>query len=162
MVATTRWPTCGPNGLLVAFICNHCPYVKAIRTRLVRDARELQALCVGVAAINSNDAVAYPEDSFDNMRRSASEWQLPFPYLYDESQQVARAYDAVCTPDFFGYDAQLKLRYRGRLDGSGKETRPDAVRELFDAMRAIASGAAAPAGQNPSIGCSIKWKHPHL
>src|SRR6476646_144756 len=104
----------GLNGVLVAFICNHCPYVRAIRTRLVRDAHELQALGVGVVAINSNDATTYPEDSFDNMRRIAAEWQLPFPYLYDESQQVARAYGAVCTPDFFGYDAQLKLRYRGR------------------------------------------------
>jgi peroxiredoxin len=104
----------GPNGVLVAFICNHCPYVRAIRSRLVRDARELQALGVGVVAINSNDAVAYPDDSFVNMRRIHAEWQLPFPYLYDESQQVARAYGAVCTPDFFGFDAQLKLRYRGR------------------------------------------------
>jgi peroxiredoxin len=152
----------GPNGTLVAFICNHCPYVRAIRMRLVRDARMLEALGVGVVAISSNDAVAYPDDSFDNMRRIAVEWQLPFPYLYDESQQVARAYDAVCTPDFFGYDAQLKLRYRGRLDSSGMEAKPDAVRELFDAMRSIAAGGAAPAQQNPSIGCSIKWKHEPL
>jgi peroxiredoxin len=148
----------GPQGVLVAFICNHCPYVRAIRSRLVRDARELQALGVGVVAINSNDALTYPEDSFENMRRIAIEWQLPFPYLYDESQQVARAYAAVCTPDFFGYDAQLKLRYRGRLDSSGKEARDDAQRELFDAMRSIAAGGVAPAVQNPSIGCSIKWK----
>jgi peroxiredoxin len=148
----------GPHGVLVAFICNHCPYVRAIRTRLARDARELQALGVGVVAINSNDAVAYPEDSFANMRRIAAEWQLPFPYLYDESQQVARAYDAVCTPDFFGYDAQLKLRYRGRLDSSGKEAKDDAARELFEAMKAIAAGGVAPAIQNPGIGCSIKWK----
>lgn len=151
----------GANGMLVAFICNHCPYVKAIRERLVRDARELQAFGFGVVAISSNDAVTYPEDSFDAMRRIAVEWQLPFPYLYDESQQVARAYGAVCTPDFFGYDAELKLRYRGRLDSSGKEARPDAVRELFDAMRTIAGGGAAPALQNPSIGCSIKWKSAH-
>jgi peroxiredoxin len=150
----------GANGTLVAFICNHCPYVKAIRERLVRDARELQALGVGVVAISSNDAVTHPEDSFDNMRRIAAEWQLPFPYLYDESQQVARAYGAVCTPDFFGYDAPGALRYRGRLDSSGKQARPDAVRELFDAMRAIAAGGAAPSEQNPSIGCSIKWKPP--
>jgi peroxiredoxin len=148
----------GPNGVLVAFICNHCPYVRAIRARLVRDARELQALGVGVVAINSNDAVTYPDDSFANMRRIAAEWQLPFPYLYDESQQVARAYGAVCTPDFFGYDAQLKLRYRGRLDSSGKEETDGATRELFDAMKAIAAGGVAPAIQNPSIGCSIKWK----
>ena len=150
----------GRTGTLIAFICNHCPYVRAIRARLVRDARELQALGVGVAAISSNDAVGYPEDSFDHMRRIAGEWGLPFPYLYDESQQVARAYGAVCTPDFFGYDAALKLRYRGRLDSSGKEASPDAVRELFAAMKAVAAGRAAPAVQNPSIGCSIKWKGP--
>jgi len=150
----------GPNGTLVAFICNHCPYVKAIRERLVRDARALQALGVGVVAISSNDAITYPEDSFDNMRRIALEWQLPFPYLYDESQQVARAYGAVCTPDFFGYDASGALRYRGRLDSSGKEANPGAVRELYDAMRAIATGGIAPVEQNPSIGCSIKWKTP--
>jgi peroxiredoxin len=148
----------GTHGTLVAFICNHCPYVRAIRSRLVREAHELQTLGIGVVAINSNDAVTYPDDSFDNMRRIAAEWQLPFPYLYDESQQVARAYGAVCTPDFFGYDVQLKLRYRGRLDSSGKEAREDAQRELFDAMRSIAGGGAAPAIQNPSIGCSIKWK----
>jgi peroxiredoxin len=148
----------GPNGVLVAFICNHCPYVRAIRSRLVLDARELQALGVGVVAINSNDAATYPDDSFANMRRIAAEWQLPFPYLYDESQQVARAYGAVCTPDFFGYDAQLKLRYRGRLDSSGKAETDGATRELFDAMKAITAGGVAPAIQNPSIGCSIKWK----
>ena len=148
----------GASGTLIAFICNHCPYVQAIRTRLVRDARELQALGVGVAAISSNDAVAYPQDSFDNMRRIAAEWQLPFPYLYDESQQVARAYGAVCTPDFFGYDAKMNLRYRGRLDSSGKNADADATRELYEAMRAIAAGNPAPAIQNPSIGCSIKWK----
>jgi len=149
----------GPNGLLVAFICNHCPYVKAIRARLVRDAQDLQALDVGVVAISSNDAVSYPEDSFDNMRRIAHEWRLPFPYLYDESQQVARAYGAVCTPDFFGYDAARKLKYRGRLDEGGRATpAPGAKRELVEAMRAIAAGRE-PAEQTPSIGCSIKWKH---
>ena len=148
----------GPNGTLIAFICNHCPYVRAIHERLVRDARELRALGVGVAAISSNDASAYPQDSFENMRRYARDWGFDFPYLYDESQQVARAYGAVCTPDFFGYDSGLRLRYRGRLDSSGKETSPAAVRELFEAMRAIAAGDSPPAGQNPSIGCSIKWK----
>jgi peroxiredoxin len=148
----------GPNGTLIAFICNHCPYVRAIRGRLVRDARELRAFGVGVAAISSNDASAYPQDSFENMRRHARDWGFDFPYLYDESQQVARAYGAVCTPDFFGYDAALKLRYRGRLDSSGRENRPDAQRELFEAMRAIAAGEPAPAVQNPSIGCSLKWK----
>jgi len=150
--------TRGTHGTLVAFICNHCPYVRAIRSRLVRDARDLQALGVGVVAISSNDALTYPEDSFENMRRIAADLQLPFPYLYDESQQIARAYGAVCTPDFFGYDTQLKLRYRGRLDSAGKDARDDAQRELFEAMKAIASGGVAPAMQNPSIGCSIKWK----
>ena len=148
----------GPNGTLIAFICNHCPYVQAIRERLLRDARELQALGVGVAAISSNDARAYPEDSFENMRRLAAGWRFTFPYLYDESQQVARAYGAVCTPDFFGYDAGLKLRYRGRLDSSGRGAEPGATRELFEAMRAIAAGRPAPGVQNPSIGCSLKWK----
>lgn len=148
----------GPHGTLIAFICNHCPYVRAIRERLVRDALELMPLGIGVAAISSNDAAAYPEDSFDNMRRTAAQWRLPFPYLYDESQQVAHAYGAVCTPDFFGYDAQLRLRYRGRLDSSGKEASPDATRELFEALRAVAAGGPGPAEQNPSIGCSIKWK----
>ena len=148
----------GRNGTLIAFICNHCPYVRAIRERLVRDARELQALGVGVAAINSNDASAYPEDSFENMRRIAGEWGLPFPYLYDESQRIARAYGAVCTPDFFGFDAGLTLRYRGRLDSSGREPQPDAKRELFEAMRAVVDGRAPPLVQNPSIGCSLKWK----
>jgi peroxiredoxin len=148
----------GPNGVLIAFICNHCPYVQAIRGRLVRDALGLQELGVGVAAISSNDAAAYPEDSFDNMRHVASEWKFPFPYLYDESQQVARAYGAVCTPDFFGYDAAMRLRYRGRLDSSGRQASPDAVRELYEAMRLVAAGKPAPASQHPSIGCSMKWR----
>jgi peroxiredoxin len=108
----------GPKGTLVVFICNHCPYVKAIVPRLVRDARDLQAAGVGVAAINSNDASAYPEDSFDNMKAFAETHGFTFPYLHDESQEVARAYDAVCTPDFFGFNAADELQYRGRLDES--------------------------------------------
>ena len=148
----------GQNGTLIAFICNHCPYVQAIRERLMRDALDLQALGIGVVAISSNDAITYPQDSFDNMRRIAGEWKFTFPYLYDDTQQVARAYGAVCTPDFFGYDAQLHLGYRGRLDSSGKDTRPGAVRELYEAMAALAAGQPTPGEQNPSIGCSIKWK----
>jgi hypothetical protein len=132
--------------------------VQAIRERLMRDALDLQALGIGVAAISSNDAINYPQDSFDNMRRIAGEWKFTFPYLYDDTQQVARAYGAVCTPDFFGYDAQLRLGYRGRLDSSGKDTRPGAVRELYEAMAALAAGQPAPHEQNPSMGCSIKWK----
>ncbi len=149
----------GPNGLLVMFICNHCPYVRAVLDRIVRDARELQALGIGVVAISSNDAVAYPEDSFAAMRLLWEEKRLPFPYLYDEDQSVARAYGAVCTPDFYGYDRDLHLRYHGRLDASGRQPAPaGAPRELFDAMRLVAQGKPAPARQMPSIGCSIKWK----
>ncbi|MFZ0729605.1 MAG: thioredoxin family protein, partial [Methylovirgula sp.] len=106
----------GKNGTVIVFICNHCPYVIAVIDRLVADARTLLAEGIGFAAICSNDAETYPEDSFPNMKRFAEKHKLPFPYLHDESQKVARAYDAVCTPDFFGYDKNRKLKYRGRLD----------------------------------------------
>jgi peroxiredoxin len=148
----------GPGGLLVMFICNHCPYVKAVRTRLVRDARELQALGVGSVAIMSNDPAVQPEDSFENMQRIAREFDFPFPYLLDETQAVARAYGAVCTPDFFGYNNRLELQYRGRLDASRKETVADARRELFEAMRMVAETGQGPVEQIPGIGCSIKWR----
>jgi peroxiredoxin len=149
----------GPNGTLIMFICNHCPYVQAIIDRIARDARALEALGIGVAAISSNDAVTYPEDSFDNMRRVAECERFPFPYLYDESQDVARAYGAVCTPEFFGFDADLGLQYRGRLDESRREPGPkDARRELYEAMRQIAETGKGPREQIPSMGCSIKWK----
>jgi peroxiredoxin len=149
----------GANGLLVMFVCNHCPYVRAVLDRIVRDAIELQALGVGVVAISSNDAVAYPEDSFAEMQRLWRDRRLPFPYLYDGDQSVARAYGAVCTPDFFGYDRELRLRYHGRLDASGRQPAPPgARRELFEAMQQVAQGGQAPAAQSPSIGCSIKWK----
>lgn len=149
----------GARGTLVMFICNHCPYVKAIRERLVVDARELMAEGIGVVAISSNDTAAYPEDSFERMRAIAAEWALPFPYLFDESQAVARAYGAVCTPDFFGYDAAGLLRYRGRLDAAHRGERTAGMaRELVDAMREVAAGRPVSAGQVPSMGCSIKWK----
>lgn len=149
----------GPNGLLVMFICNHCPYVKAVLDRIERDARDLAALGVGVVAINANDPLQYPEDGFEAMQRLAQARGFAFPYLFDDTQDVARAYGAVCTPDFFGYDAALGLQYRGRLDASRKDAAPpDARRELFEAMRAVAAGQGGPAGQLPSIGCSIKWK----
>ena len=155
----TRDQCKGPRGLLVMFICNHCPYVKAIRDRLVRDARELAALGIGCVAISSNDVNDYPEDSFDHMKQVAAEFDFPFPYLYDESQTVARAYGAVCTPDFFGYDSELGLQYRGRLDASRKEAAPpDVRRDLFEAMKQVAETGAGPAEQIPSMGCSIKWK----
>lgn len=149
----------GDKGLLVMFICNHCPYVKAVRERLIRDARDLQAMGVGVVAINSNDAVTYPDDSFEAMQAVAAEHGYPFPYLYDEDQSVARAYGAVCTPDFFGYNGDLALQYRGRLDASRKETAPgDTRRDLYEAMRQVAETGRGPAEQIPSMGCSIKWK----
>lgn len=150
--------TCGPNGLLVMFICNHCPYVKAIRDRLIRDVRELQGLGIHSVAIMSNDPSDYPEDSFENMKQLATELNLPFPYLYDESQEVAKRYGAVCTPDFFGYNKDLKLQYRGRLDASRKEPVPEARRDLFAAMKQIAQTGHGPKDQIPSMGCSIKWK----
>ena len=149
----------GSKGTLVMFICNHCPYVKAVVDRLVRDARDLQVQGIGVAAIMSNDSQAYPEDSFDNMKAFAAAHGFTFPYLIDESQEVARAYGAVCTPDFFGFDASLGLQYRGRLDASRREAGPaDARRELFEAMSQVAATGRGPAEQIASMGCSIKWK----
>jgi peroxiredoxin len=148
----------GSKGTVIVFICNHCPYVKAVIDRLVKDAKVLMAESIGVVAICSNDAEKYPEDSFDNMRHFAEMHDFPFPYLHDEDQLVARAYDAVCTPDFFGYDAQQRLKYRGRLDeGRTTPPPPNARRELVEAMRAVAQGKA-PGDQVPSVGCSIKWK----
>ncbi|MBX9590872.1 MAG: thioredoxin family protein [Hyphomonadaceae bacterium] len=148
----------GPKGTVIVFICNHCPYVKAVIDRLVADARNLIAEGIGFAAVCSNDAEAYPDDSFDNMQRFASAHAFPFPYLHDGSQSVARVYGAVCTPDFFGYDADRKLRYRGRLDeGRTAPISSTARRELVEAMRAIVAGKA-PSEQVPSVGCSIKWK----
>lgn len=144
----------GPKGTLIAFICNHCPYVQAILPRLIRDAQDLRAHGIGLAAISSNDATAYPEDSFDAMKQVA----LPFPYLYDESQEVARAWGAACTPDFFGFNALGELQYRGRLDSSGKQAAPDARRELFDAMVQVAATGRGPEHQIAAMGCSIKWK----
>lgn len=149
----------GPNGTLIMFICNHCPYVKAVLDRIIRDARDLKALGIGVAAISANDPADYPEDAFPEMQRLARERALPFPYLFDESQDVARAYGAVCTPDFFGYDRGLGLQYRGRLDRSGRQPGPaDARRELYEAMRQVAETGHGPREQVPSIGCSIKWR----
>lgn len=148
----------GKNGTLVMFICNHCPYVKAVLDRIIRDARDLMAHGVNTVAIMANDPTDYPEDSFDNMQRIAREKSFPFPYLLDETQEVAKAYGAVCTPDFFGYNADLELQYRGRLDESRKEPVPNARRELFDAMKQIAETGEGPREQIPSMGCSIKWK----
>lgn len=154
----TRDAVRGPKGLLVMFICNHCPYVKATIDRIVSDAKQLQALGVGVVAIMSNDTVNYPDDSFDNMKRFAAEKKFPFPYLIDETQSVAKAYDAVCTPDFFGFNAALELQYRGRLDESWQLIIPDPKRELLLAMKEVAATGKTTARQFSSVGCSIKWK----
>lgn len=148
----------GRNGLVVMFICNHCPYVKAAIGRIVRDADALASLGIGSIAIMSNDAATYPEDSFDNMKVFAAEHRFSFPYVVDESQDVARAYDAVCTPEFFGFDADLTLAYRGRLDASGRSSNPGARRELYEAMAQVARSGRAPVEQTPAIGCSIKWR----
>ena len=148
----------GENGTVVMFICNHCPYVKAVVAKIVRDMNELARHDVGSIAIMSNDVAAYPDDSFDNMKAFAAQNQFTFPYVIDETQEVARAYDAVCTPDFFGFDRDLLLAYRGRLDASGRSSDPQAARELFDAMVDIAHTGKAPALQHPSVGCSIKWR----
>ncbi|HQR03093.1 MAG: thioredoxin family protein [Proteobacteria bacterium] len=154
----TRASCAGPRGLLVMFICNHCPYVKAVLDRIVRDARELQALGVGVVAIMSNDPADYPEDGWARMVAVAQDRAFPFPYLFDETQDVARVYGAVCTPDFFGFNAAGKLQYRGRLDASRKEAAPDARRELFEAMSQVARTGQGPQEQVASVGCSIKWR----
>ncbi|MGV6848090.1 MAG: thioredoxin family protein [Marinibacterium sp.] len=149
----------GPKGTLVMFICNHCPYVLAVLDRIIRDAADLQEKGIGVVAISSNDVDAYPEDSFDKMKDMATSRAFPFPYLYDEDQSVARAYDAACTPDFFGFNADMGLQYRGRLDASRKEAGPpDLRRDLFEAMKQVAETGKGPRDQIPSMGCSIKWK----
>lgn len=149
----------GDNGLLVMFICNHCPYVKAIMDRLVRDTRELEQYGINSVAIMANDVTEYPEDSLENMQRIAEQAGFNFPYLYDESQQVAKAYGAVCTPDFFGYNNALQLQYRGRLDASKKQAaEPGVRRDLFEAMKQVAQTGHGPETQIPSMGCSIKWR----
>lgn len=151
----------GDRGLLIMFISNHCPYVKAIREKLVRDTRDLMALGINSVAIMPNDTVAYPDDSAANMLLISKEFDFPFPYLLDETQEVARAYGAVCTPDFFGYNADMELQYRGRLDAAGPKSDDDTqVRELFEAMKQVAETGRGPDHQVPSMGCSIKWRQP--
>ena len=149
----------GEHGMLVMFICNHCPYVKAIRERLVKETRELLKSGINSVAIMPNDPKDYPEDSFENMKLAAKQFYFPFPYLFDESQDIARSYGAVCTPDFFGYNAALELQYRGRLD-EGKTGEPTTGyrHDLLEAMRQIADTGTGPVQQIPSMGCSIKWR----
>ena len=148
----------GPKGTVIAFICNHCPYVLAILDRIVRDARDLEPHGIGFAAICSNDPVAYPADSFPKMVEMASARAFPFPYLHDADQSVARAFDAACTPDFFGLNADGALQYRGRLDASRRDAGPaDLRRDLFEGMVQVAKTGKGPLDQVASMGCSIKW-----
>ena len=150
----------GKNGTLIMFICNHCPYVLAVLDRIIRDSKDLIDQGIGVAAISSNDVETYPEDSFENMIKLSSENSFPFPYLFDGDQSVARKYDAICTPDFFGFNSSMGLQYRGRLDASRKEAGPkDLRRDLFEAMSLVAQTGKGPEDQISSMGCSIKWKN---
>jgi peroxiredoxin len=154
----------GKNGTLVMFICNHCPYVKSIHAKLVRDTTELLSLGINSVAIMANDYREYPEDAPARLKEMAEKWDYPFPYLIDEKQSVARAYGAICTPDFFGYNADLGLQYRGRLDKAGRNSdADDAPRDLFEAMACVAKTGHGPVEQIPSMGCSIKWlsNQPH-
>ncbi|OGT30117.1 MAG: alkyl hydroperoxide reductase [Gammaproteobacteria bacterium RBG_16_51_14] len=149
----------GENGTLIMFICNHCPYVKAIQARLVQTARELMGYGIGSVGIMPNDPTDYPEDSFENMQKIAGDFDYPFPYLYDEFQTVAKSYGAVCTPDFFGYNANLELQYRGRFDASRMQAAAaGANRDLFEAMVGIAGTGEGPGQQIHGMGCSIKWR----
>ncbi len=148
----------GANGTLIMFICNHCPYVRAVADRLAKDTKELQRRDIGIIAIMSNDYRRYPEDAPDKMTTFARQHGFAFPYVVDETQEVARAYGAVCTPDFFGFNASLQLQYRGRLDASGMQFKLDARRELLEAMIQVAETGEGPRAQMASIGCSIKWR----
>ena len=148
----------GSKGTLIVFICNHCPYVIAVIDRLASEARALQALGIGVIAIMPNDTKSYPEDSFDNMKAFAKAHDFTFPYVIDETQAITHAYDAVCTPDFFGFNAKDELQYRGRLDESGMRLVKNSRRELFEAMKQVAETGRGPQHQTPSMGCSIKWR----
>lgn len=149
----------GPKGLVVMFICNHCPYVQGALDRIMRDVRDLKGLGIGAIAVMSNDTENYPDDNFENMKKLSAARQLPFPYAIDETQDVARAYDAQCTPEFYGFNAALELAYHGRIDAGGMRTPPaGSKRELFEAMKLVAETGRGPAHQQPSVGCSIKWK----
>ena len=148
----------GKNGLLIMFICNHCPYVKGVIDRLVKDIIDLKKKEIGCVAIMSNDVENYPEDSFENMKKFSKENNFTFPYLYDETQDIAKAYGAVCTPDFFGYNKNLELQYRGRLDNAGISGKVLKDKELLNAFHQIVETGSGPKEQKPSMGCSIKWK----
>ena len=148
----------GENGTLVMFICNHCPYVKGVIDRLVADVIDLQKKGIGCVAIMSNDTEKYPEDSFENMKQFSKKNNFTFPYLYDLTQEIAKEYGAVCTPDFFGYNKNLELQYRGRLDNAGISGEALKDKELLNAFHQIVKSGKGPKEQKSSMGCSIKWK----
>lgn len=148
----------GEKGLLIMFICNHCPYVKAIIDRLVADVKKLQENGIGVVAIMSNDYQQYPEDSPENMILFAEQHGMTFPYLVDQTQHVTKTYNAICTPDFFGFNNKGALQYRGRLDDAARGDATNRQAELLDAMHLIATTGQGPEQQTPSMGCSIKWR----
>ncbi len=145
------------KALVLMFICNHCPYVKAIEDRLIQLGHDCKQIDVSVVAICSNDPENYSEDSFEKLQERWREKKYPFPYLHDPDQKVAKEYGAVCTPDFFVYDSQMKLAYRGRLDDSWKDETQVKKRELFTAVQELANGKQISSAQTPSMGCSIKW-----
>ena len=147
----------GQNGTLIMFICNHCPYVVSALDEIIFEAKELIKNDIAVIAISSNDVSTHPDDSFENMQALSVDKKLPFPYLYDETQEVAKTYDAACTPDFFGFNSELSLQYRGRLNNK-RESPNEIRRELYSAMIEIAKTGKGPREQIPSMGCSIKWK----
>ena len=147
----------GQNGTLIMFICNHCPYVVSALDDIIYEAKELIKNDIAVIAISSNDVSTHPDDSFENMQALSVDKKLPFPYLYDETQEVAKTYEAACTPDFFGFNSELSLQYRGRLNNK-RESPNEIRRELYSAMIEIAKTGKGPREQIPSMGCSIKWK----
>ena len=150
----------GKHGTVIVFICNHCPYVKAIANRLKKEADDLLSNSINTIAIMSNDVVNYPDDSFENMKIFSEKYKFNFPYLYDETQEIAKKYNAVCTPDFYGFDKNLKLKYRGRIDSGimNSDNKNEIQRDLYNAMIKIKNEGVGPTDQINSIGCSIKWK----
>ncbi|MFV9876127.1 MAG: thioredoxin family protein [Rickettsiales endosymbiont of Dermacentor nuttalli] len=148
----------GKNGLIIMFICNHCPYVKAVLDKIIRDVTDLKEFDIGAIAIMSNNMDDYPEDSFENMQKLAQSKSFPMPYVIDPTQEIAKKYDAVCTPDFFGFNGDLELQYRGRIDDTRTEHKSNSTRNLFKAMINIAKTGYTQIKQFPSMGCSIKWK----
>ena len=152
--------TKGKNGTVIVFICNHCPYVKAIASRLKYESEQLLVHSINTVAIMSNDVNNYPEDSYENMKLFSKKYSFNFPYLYDETQEIAKMYNAVCTPDFFGFDKNLKLKYRGRIDSGDINTKSNEKvdRDLFTAMIKIKNEEQLSSNQINSVGCSIKWK----